>query len=258
MNKALVVGINHFLNYPEYILSGCVPDGRQMAEVYSWLGCSVVELYDDQALDYIVLNRIQEIYQEIILASSYYVGLWFSSHGTHYPEPREPDGLGEALVCNNIMEKDGDWVSGFIKDKTFRFLLNRFPPQGIVEIGFDTCYSGGMDRIIKPRVKDRFMHNPGNKESQLRIANTTMNMGLNPNIIMWCASSEAETSSDAYIENSAHGAFTYYWVKALKENPKASRVEILLKTRKYLADNKFKQTPRLKCWNAKAQGMVGV
>jgi hypothetical protein len=34
-------------------------------------------------------------------------------------------------------------------------------------------------------------------------------------------------------------------------------VEILLKTREFLARNRYSQFPRLKAWNAKAQAKVG-
>lgn len=253
---AFTLGNNHFTNYPRDTLGGCIPDSQSTAQVFDDMGCAVEMAHD--AADYTVLNKLQDIYKKVVNTPSYYVGLWFSSHGSHYPSASEPDGLGEGLCCTNLIAQGDDWSAGFIKDKSFRNILNRFPLQGIVEIGFDTCFSGGMDRIVSASQQPRFLHNPGNLEGLLRIANSGFSsQGLNSNIVMWQACSEAQTSADAYIKSGYHGAFTYYWTEQFRVNPGISRVELLLKVRAALKANHFEQFPRLKCWNAAAQRKVG-
>lgn len=262
MKVGFVTGINHFQNYPESALAGCVPDAETMQAILEGKGCSVVKMTDSQATDYNILNQMLEFYRQTLKAKSYYVGLAFSSHGLQYPSKTEADGLGEALCCHNLTAKGDEWASGFIKDKTFRGYLNRFPPYGIVEVWFDTCFSYGMSRLLIPGneqhpVQNRFMPNPGKPKGQVWLSNNSMSLGLNSNIIMWTACGEEQTSADAYIDGGSHGAFTFYWAKAYRGNPKASRVQLLLKTREYLAANRFSQFPRLKCWNARGQAAVG-
>ena len=87
----------------------------------------------------------------------------------------------------------------------------------------------------------------------MRFANSTMTQGLKPHIVMWCSSSEGETSADAFIKNGYHGAFTYFFGEELKKNPKQTRLELLLNIRKALRNAGYQQTPRLKAWNAKVQ-----
>ena len=264
MKKALVWGLNHFA-IPGNDLSGCVPDAIQMAGVFSALDCSVQKLLDKQATASAIESYLLALQAEAKSTKGfYYVGLWGSGHGSHYPSVKEGDGLGELIVCYDIKSDGDNWVSGFIKDRRMREILNGFPANGVVEIGLDICYSGGMDRgmiVVDHEMtafyKSRFLHNPNNPTGHLRVANSTISHGLNSNIIMWCASSEPQESADAWIAGGAHGAFTYYWCEAFKKNPKASRVELLIATRKALTVNGYDQVPRLKCWNAAAQRSVG-
>lgn len=255
---ALSSGDNHFINYSESTLGGCLPDADTYLSVFDDLECkSIVVLKDQTATDTNFLNHVDALLDRAKVEQPYYVGISHSAHGSHYKSLVEADGLGEGLCFYNLDEKDGEWSAGFLKDTVLRDRLNQFPAGGIVEVFIDTCYSGGMDRILKPHQKPRFIHNPGNHDKLLRLSNSTIGQGLNSNIIMWCACSEAQESADAYIDGGFHGAFTYYWAKAFRNNPWASRVEILLKTRALLTKNRYSQFPRLKAWNASAQRPVG-
>ena len=258
MKKALCVGINHFKR-PGNDLAGCVPDAKEMQLILK-VDEAIVCL-DSQATKFNAMSMLKDLVAQAKSGQLSYLAFSWSGHGTHYPRPEEPDGLGEALVCYDLDEVDGEWnPAGLIKDTELRDLLNRVPLSCTVEVWLDTCYSGGMNRVFgAPGVKhDRFIHNPNNPGSNRRIANSTISQGLNSNIIMWTASSEAQEAADARIAGGAHGAFTYYWCEAFRKNSKVSRVETLLSTRKALAANRFDQFPRLKCWNGPAQKRVGV
>lgn len=256
MKKFLAVGINKFM-LPGNDLAGCVPDEQAMDKIGRGLGAETnLTLINEEATKSRNMNNLIQLVNEAKLHDFNYLGFSWSGHGTHYSRPEEPDGLGEALVCYDIREKDGDWdPDTIIKDTELRDLLNQVPPTCIVEVWLDTCYSGGMDRVFGR--KNRFLHNPDNPDGLLRVANSSMNWGLNPNVIMWCACSEAQESADAYIAGGSHGAFTWYWIKAFKANPTASRIELLLKTRAGLRAGGYNQFPRLKCWNDAAQAKVG-
>jgi metacaspase-1 len=255
MKKALLCGVNHFPNFPDMSLGGCVNDALSMQEILN-MGELVTE---SQVTKDNVIKRLTVLVEEAKAGDLKYLGFAFSSHGTHYPDLFELDGLGEALVCYDISEKDGNWdQSTIIKDKELQGFLNQVPPSCMVEVWLDTCYSGGMDRLFGTTYfKNRYLHNPGNTEGQTRLANTSMRDGLNPNIVMWQSSSEAQTSADAFISDKYHGAFTWFWTQEFKKDSKMSRVELLVKTRKALQKAGYNQFPRLKCWNVAAQRMVG-
>lgn len=253
MKKILCVGLNHFLR-PGNDLQGCVPDARSMSAL---LGGGDM-LLDAGTTKKNVMRWLSLALDDAKDGKVDSIALTWSGHGTHYDRPEEADGLGEALVCYDIAEKDGDWdPDTIIKDSELHDLLNQFPASCLVEVWLDTCYSGGMDRVLFPSRSSRFLHNPGNTEGVQRFANSTVTAGLNSNIVMWTASSEAQTSADAYIKSGFHGAFTWYWLQAYQAMPQSSRLELLLATRKGLADNHFEQLPRLKAWNARVQAGVG-
>lgn len=282
MKKSLAVGINRFL-HPGNDLSGCVPDARAMAAVGELLGCSPAILTDSMAVKRNIIRWLGQVLDEALEGKLSYVGFSYSAHGTHYARPEEPDGLGEALVCYDVASKGDDWdPDTIIKDWELRKLLNRFPLACTVEVWLDTCYSGGMDRGlvvglrcphcgVKPTLgaqyyheddcplakQGRFLHNPNNPSGILRVSNANMSQGLNSNIIMWQACSEAQTSADAWIAGGPHGAFTWFWTQEFKVNRKASRVDLLVATRAGLQQDDYNQFPRLKCWNAVAQRVVG-
>lgn len=257
MKKMLCIGINHFL-HPGNDLSGCVNDAWAMKEIAELLGVeSPTVLVDDQVTKLNVMAHLVPAVDEAKIGRLTYLGLAYSAHGTHYPRPEEEDGLGEALCCYDTAEKDGDWnPDTIIKDSELNLLLNQVPLTCTVEVWLDTCYSGGMDRAWGRT--NRYLHNPGNAEKLIRLSDSTVTKGLNKNIIVWQACSEAQTSADAFIEKGWHGAFSYAWIRAFNSNPRDSRVGILLSTRKWLSINKYSQFPRLKCWNAPAQRACGM
>lgn len=64
--------------------------------------------------------------------------------------------------------------------------------------------------------------------------------------VLWAACRSDQTSADAYISGSWHGAFTYYFCKEVNaSNNKLSRKEILNKVRADLAADHYSQTPQL-------------
>lgn len=264
MKNALCVGINHFKR-PGNDLAGCVPDAEEMGAVFANLGATPTVITNASVIRQRVLAELDAMSLQARIGKLAYFAFAWSGHGTHYAQSLEDDGLGEALICYDCDVIGDEWnPDTIIKDTELRNILNQFPPSCTVEVWLDTCYSGGMDRVLSPHKpfpaiisEGRFLHNPGNPTGHLRVANSTISQGLNSNIIMWCASSEPQESADAYIAGGAHGAFTFFWCEAFKKNPKASRVELLLATRKALSANGYDQFPRLKCWNGPAQMMVG-
>jgi metacaspase-1 len=254
MQKFLAVGLNHYLRAGND-LNECVADAHDMGAFFARLhGVSPETLLNLDATKANALRILKQYVQEALEGKLSYIGFSWSGHGTHYSRPEEEDGLGEALVCYDIAEKNGEWdPATIIKDEELRSILNMTPPTCIVEGWLDTCYSGGMDRGFRV-ARNRFMHAPDNTHRSLRISNSTITLGLNPNIILWCAASEGQEAADS--PELGNGAFTFAWLNAFRQDPYATRTEILLATRRLIA-GEYEQTPRLKCWNKQAQRSAG-
>ncbi len=66
--------------------------------------------------------------------------------------------------------------------------------------------------------------------------------------ILWAACRSDQTSADAKIGNSWHGAFTFYFTRELRAcKNKLSRSDVLKKVRKDLIAGHYSQTPQLEC-----------
>lgn len=257
--QALCVGINKFANSPKNNLNGCVNDAQMMGIIFE----HITEQYPIYLLDYDatkarIISSLRSLRDSAKVDKLPWIGFSFSSHGTVYPDPSEADGMGEALVCADIkVMEDGELDPlTFITDKELNALLWTFPKETVVEVFFDTCFSGGMDKMAGASIRDRFLPAPG-KAMAPQFPSSRITVGLPPWVVMWCASSEAQTSADAYIKSDWHGAFTYAWNKVYQGNPKERRVGLLIESRQWLARNFYEQLPRLKCWNKPAQNRVG-
>jgi metacaspase-1 len=66
--------------------------------------------------------------------------------------------------------------------------------------------------------------------------------------ILWAGCRADQTSADAHISGSWHGAFTYYFSKEMRAcKNKLSRAEVLKKGRADLAAGHYSQIPQLEC-----------
>jgi hypothetical protein len=258
LKLALLTGINNYTYKLDAALRGCVNDAKQMRDFFDSLGYGVKVLVDVEATDTNIIEFLQDFHKQVTDAGQpYRVAHWHSSHGSHYNLPG--GGLGECICCSNIKEGNGDWAQGIIKDTQYRDLLNSFPDYGEVEAGLDTCFSGGMDRLLRAGRINRFLHNPSNTKELLRLTDPDkgMHQGLNANIILWTACSAAQESADAYINGAFHGEFTYRWVEQWKKNPRLTRVQLLVNTKAAIRKDGEDQVPRLKAWQKQQQEKVG-
>jgi hypothetical protein len=71
--------------------------------------------------------------------------------------------------------------------------------------------------------------------------------GINHHIL-WAGCRADQTSADAHIGSSWHGAFTYYFCKEMRASKnKLPRAEVLKKVRADLAAGSYSQVPQLEC-----------
>jgi hypothetical protein len=76
--------------------------------------------------------------------------------------------------------------------------------------------------------------------------------------ILWTGCRSNQTSADAKIGSTWHGAFTYYYSKNLRAaKNKISRNDLLKKTKADLAKNDYDQVPQLECEATKRKVKVG-
>jgi hypothetical protein len=271
--RALCVGINKFKNYPSATLQGCVNDANDMEAVltkyWGFASSDIVKLTDSQATKENIMKNLKEMVDGAKAGNYAELKFSLSSHGTQVPDTRgdEPDRADEAFCPHDLAEKGGAWdPKHVIIDDELNDLFVQLPKNVTLECFFDTCHSGtglkAIDFLLNR--KPRYLP-PPSLDSFLKV-DGLLSRGLNKSLlekgiiqhILWAGCRSDQTSADAKIGNSWHGAFTYYLVKWINESQnKLTRKQLLSKVRKDLKDGKYTQVPQLETQATKRKKAIG-
>jgi metacaspase-1 len=264
--KALFVGINKFANYAQFTLNGCVNDAKDMAAMYKDLlgftASDMTILTDAQATKAAIMAKLKAMVADAKAGKLNYLVFSLSSHGTQMNDTSgdEPDGKDEAFVPHDIAQKSGAWdPAHIISDDELHDLFVQLPSNVLLEVYLDTCHSGTGLRgaefgLHAPRA--RYIappdHEFGKKTAKMR--GFTLSRPATPSAkaevagahhILWTGCTANQTSADAYFSGRYNGAFTYYFVKVMRDTKnKLSRKDVIAKMRA-LMKNQFSQTPQL-------------
>lgn len=271
--KALCVGINLFKNYPNNSLQGCGNDANAMeALLKGYLGfmdTDIVKLIDAQATKANIMSNLKEMVDGAKAGRYSYLVFSLSSHGTQVPDINgdEPDRADEAFCPHDLSETNGQWdPDHIITDDELHDLFAQLPPNVILEAFLDTCHSGTGLRAIDFLLdrKPRFMPPPSLeafKAVEGRRSRGLRGMLLEKGIvhqILWAACRDDQTSADACIDGSWHGAFSYYFCKVVNETQnKVPRNEILAQARAGIATKHYNQIPQLECEGTAKNKIMG-
>ena len=271
--KALCVGINKFKNYPSSALQGCVNDAKDMTGILKdFLGfkdADITTLTDSQATKVNIMKNLNDMVDGAKKGKYDYLVFSLSSHGTQVPDKDgdEPDNADEAFCPYDLAEKGDSWhPDHIITDDELHKLFTSLPKNVVLEVYFDTCHSGtGLKAIdfLLTR-KPRFMPPPSLKAFKKLVGveprglhNLLADKGLTHHIL-WAGCRANQTSADAKIGTSWHGAFTYYFVKNLRASKnKLARKDLLTKVKKDLKANDYDQVPQLECEATKRTVKLG-
>jgi hypothetical protein len=258
--RAICVGINKFANYPQFTLQGCVNDAKDMAALCkSLLGFKASEvsvLTDAQATKAAIMAKLKAAVADAKAGKLSYILFAWSSHGTQMTDKSgdEPDGMDEAFVPHDIAEKAGDWdPAHIIIDDEFHDLFQQLPESVLLEVYLDTCHSGTGLRgaefsLHAPRVK--FVAPPSGRSivKQRNVSGFALSRDVEApatHQILWSGCKASQTSADAYFDGRYNGAFTYHFVKTMKDTQnKQSRNAVMTQMRAAMK-GKFAQVPQL-------------
>lgn len=259
--RALCVGINKYQNLPSATLQGCVNDVKDMKSVLTkYLGFTagdIVELTDDQATKANIMKNLKEMVDGAKAGKYGYLVFSMSSHGTQVPDTSgdEPDRADEAFCPTDLIQKGDSWdPAHVIVDDELHDLFVQLPDGVLLECYLDTCHSGtglkAIDllldrkpRYLPPPSMAAFQKVDGRRSRGLY--KTMLESGITHHIL-WAACRADQTSADANIGGSWHGAFTYYLCKETNASQnKISRSDLLKKVRADLKAGNYSQVPQL-------------
>jgi hypothetical protein len=257
------VGINKFKNYASSNLQGCVNDAMDMSSILQqFLGFApgdVTILKDSQATKAAIMAKLTAMVNGAKAGKYSYLVFSLSSHGTQVPDVSgdEPDRADEAFCPHDLAQKGNAWDPNFIiTDDELYALFTQLPESVLLEVYLDTCHSGsglkgidmlltGRPRYLPPPSVEAFRAIEGKRSFGMR--HQMANRALSHHIL-WAACRSDQTSADASIGGSWHGAFTYFFAKELRACKNSLlRTALLAKIRADLAAGHYSQVPRLEC-----------
>jgi len=250
MKRAFCFGIN---DYPgtQNDLRGCVNDANNWANILrNQYGFDVTTLLDSQ----VTKANVKATMLNLITSSKAGDSLVFtySGHGTSIVDTNndELDGKDEAICLY------GNGGIDLMVDDEIRTILDQVP-QG-VKLTFisDSCFSGSVTRATLSAMNDySFYSKPRYMPPADDIVATGL-MGLptvkgfaypesGMNHILISGTNDSSYSYDANIGGQPCGAFTYYAIKILKENPRITYADFYSKLKQSLPSQSYPQSPQL-------------
>jgi hypothetical protein len=271
--KALCVGINNFKNYPSAALQGCVNDASDMKAVLKDLlgftDADITVLTDSQATKANIMANLKSMVDDAKKGKYSYLVFSMSSHGTQVPDvngDEAADHADEAFCPHDLAQSGSQWDKAhIIVDDELHDLFIQLPANVLLEVYLDTCHSGtglkAIDMLLDR--KPRYLPPPSleafrkveNKKSR-GVARLFLDKGIIHHIL-WAGCRSDQTSADAHIGSSWHGAFTYYFCKEMRAcKNKLSRAALLKKVRADLAAGHYSQIPQLECEASKRAAVI--
>jgi metacaspase-1 len=271
---AICVGINKFAQYPQFALNGCVNDAKDMAalckDLLGFKASQIKTLTDAQATKAAIMAQLQAAVASAKAGKLSYILFSLSSHGTQMADTTgdEPDGMDEAFVPYDIAQKGNQWdPARIISDDELNSLFSQLPANVLLEVYLDTCHSGSGLRgaefsLNAPR--PRYIAPPDGELQGPVKQHSVRGFTLLPQAsksakgkkaaekavagehhILWTGCKSNQTSADAYFSGRYNGAFTYYFVKVMRDSKNTlPRKTVVAKVREALK-GKFSQVPQL-------------
>jgi hypothetical protein len=254
--RALCVGINHFQNLPDATLNGCINDALDMAALLKTTGfaeADITVLTDAQATKAAIMEHLTQMVNDANAGRLNRIVFSMSSHGTQVPDTSgdEKDKADEAFCPHDLVQKGRIWhPDHIIPDDELNALFAQLPAKVLLEVYLDTCHSGtGMKQLWPVR----YLPPPAPIEAvwdELQGVKSLEERAVKPQVkaqrILWAGCRADQTSADASFNNRANGAFTYYYLKALRElGQRATRSQIIAQMRAQMKEAGFEQIPQL-------------
>ncbi len=217
---ALLVGINHYKSNDIPSLDGCLNDVADLKQLlttkYGFKSEDVHTLKDSQASHSAIIDAFKRQLIDPADGNTSVV-FYFSGHGSTMKDTTgtEPDGLDETIVPYD--SRQGDVFD--ISDKQIAALLSKLLVKTHeVTLIFDSCHSGTMTRALgkkrqidmDPRTPPASFELKGFKGKQELLATPDAQH------LVFSACRAFQVAQELERNNTPRGAFTYYFVKSLR------------------------------------------
>jgi len=243
---ALCLGLN---DYPGTgsDLAGCVNDAKDFANYFKAQNFNRIEVLLNSQYTY---SNFNNKIRELSNLNPDVFAITNSSHGTSLVDTNadEIDGRDEA-IC--MYDKN-------VRDDEIRLILDRIPLKTTTIIFCDSCHSGTITRSFLAAMNNfdyvsapRYLPPNNNLDATallllpLKRSVFVPRQGRKEILFSGCA--DSEYSFDAAFNNKPNGAFSYYCLNTLINNPDMTYLSLYQKIRNNLPNSRYPQTPRFEC-----------
>lgn len=250
MKRAFTCGINDYYG-SNNDLKGCRNDANNWASLLrDQYGFSVITLLDSQ----VTKANVKKTMLDLITTSKAGDSLVFtySGHGTSVVDTNndEIDGKDEAICLY------GNSGIDLMVDDEIREIFNQIP-QGVKLVFIsDSCFSGSISRAFLAAMNDasyyskpKYLPPSDDMEAMRLMGMPTVKAFAYPeegmNHILLSGTDDKSYSYDVFLGGQNCGAFSYYAIKVLKENPRITYADFYSKLKVLLPSNQFPQVPQL-------------
>jgi hypothetical protein len=228
--KALLIGINYKNTQNE--LQGCIHDMESFQERLIQKGFYEITLLTDDTTikptKDVILNELKNLFINSNPGDLLFFA--FSGHGSYQPDTNhdETNGFDELLIPIDMQP---------IVDDDLKILIQTYLKKEVTLFAIsDSCFSGTvMDlkyQYLDSINEDKLTEHQHSQETE-------------GNILFISGCTDTQTSADAYIQNSFHGAMTWSLLESLKTKPEQSWRELIVNMRELLKTNGYSQIPQL-------------
>jgi len=142
MKRAIIIGLDY--TGEPYALPDCEQDADMMAAILQKQGVDTYYVKRGECSPSWLMSHLMNV-EATRQKPGDTLYIYFSGHGTQFPDPTEENNVGEALC---LYSKKGGII--LLKDNDFKAAIDRIPGTKIVIL--DSCFSGGMDReAVEPK-----------------------------------------------------------------------------------------------------------
>lgn len=238
IRKALLVGINKY-QLIGCNLNGCVNDVYAMKGIliglYGFAEKDITVLIDEQATRRNILSALSKL----VWTDNASLVFHYSGHGTQVYGGDDADGMDEALCPHDMQDADG-----VIRDTLLADYIKQVPPTSHLTFISDSCHSGTIDRDFK-QAKRRYINTPGIVASHHERKPSKVRALMDQRHVLISGCRDNQTSADASIGGTYHGALTYALAWAIKSDPMRNPRQIHADACEWLRSNRYSQEPQL-------------
>jgi hypothetical protein len=230
-------------NYAGSPLNGCLNDQDDFIADWKQKGIDMeVENYREKEYTHDKFLSVHENLAKILKPTGlgqYSVTVHVSGHGTYDKSTREADGYSEALY-----PMDGRPIF----DYEYLAVLKKFDPRIDIFLILDTCFSGGMARLMMNNsnphpTHSKFFRLHDRVPDQQHIIGRSFLRELQPNFTLLSGCGERQTSADFYYNGKYNGALSRFTIDSYKLG--LSKHQLWDKVRNHLPSHQLDQAPEL-------------